>query len=256
MKDKIKKGILITVWVLLIGAVGLLLFFIDRHKKNQACREIRLNIENAAENHFIDSAAVMECIESYPVVNAKMADIDAGRIESLLENNPFIRKAEVYKDLDGTINIRVWQKNALLRVVPATGESYYMDEDNLKMPLSNNYTARVLVCSGNISEQYTKCDTASTLALKTCTSIAHFVHNSDFWRSMTEQIFVSADNVITLIPKLGDAKIIFGDSLDIEDKFNRLYTFYRQAMPKAGWDKYKSIDVSFRNQVVAHKEEK
>jgi cell division protein FtsQ len=260
MKEKIKKTGMILVWCLLIGGVGALLFFIDRHKQNQRCTFVRLTIENTQDNHFIDSAAVMENIQSVPLTEMKMADIDAGKIESLLKNNPHIRNAEVFKELDGTVHVRVWQKRPLMRVVTESGDGYYIDEDNMKMPLSSNYTARVVVCSGHIDEQYTKCDTASTSTLKTCTSIAHFVHNSVFWCSMTEQIFVSADNTIMLVPKLGNAKIIFGnaeddinDSSALEDKFNRLYTFYRQAMPKTGWDKYSSIDVSFKNQVVARR---
>jgi cell division protein FtsQ len=250
---RLKKIGLIMTWCLLAASVLVLLFYIDRYKKNQLCKELVITVENSADNHFIDSIAVMDCIQGYQLTGEKLSDIDAGKVEALLENNPHIKNAEVFKEMNGSLHIRVWQKKALCRVVNNSGESYYVDEDNYKMPLSNNYTARVMVCNGNIDEQYTKCDTASSFALKACCSIAHYVHNSGFWQSMIEQIFVTADNTVMLIPKIGETTIIFGDAGDLEDKFDRLYTFYRKALPKAGWDKYKSIDVSYRDQVVARK---
>ena len=248
---------MILTWSLLLAGAGAMLFFINRHKKNQICTAIRITIENSNDNHFIDSVTVITSIQSVPVIGEKLSAIDAGKLEALLENDPHIRNAEVYKELDGTVHLKVWQKKALLRIVNNAGESYYIDDENYKMPASNNFTPRVLVCSGNITEQYTKCDTASSFTVKTCTSIAHFVHNSSFWSSMIEQIFVTADNTIMLIPKMGEAKIVFGsvssDGQDVEDKFNRLYSFYKQALPKAGWDKYKLIDVSYKKQIVAKK---
>lgn len=248
-----KKLILIVVWGLLIAGVGSLLFFINRHKKNETCASIKIEIKNSENNHFIDSAIVMEYISGNAIIGNLMQNIDAGKIESLLENNPHIKNAEVYKNIDGILFIKVWQRKAMLRVINNEGESYYIDEENIKMPTSENYSSRVLVCNGNISEKCTNSDTINSNTLKTCAGIAQYVHNSSFWMSAVEQIFVTPDGVILLITKMGDAKVIFGDAVDIETKFDQLFSFYKQALPKVGWDKYNSIDVSFKNQIVARK---
>ena len=60
-------------------------------------------------------------------------------------------------------------------------------------------------------------------------------------------------NDIELIPRVGIQKIILGtaDSLDI--KMRNLLAFYKQAMPKVGWDTYKTINIKYTNQVVCEK---
>lgn len=253
MNAKIKKGLLLTVWGILLCGVGLLLFFIQRHKRSQTCNTIEIHIENTENNHFVDSALVMDIIGGSRIIGETIDSVNAGAVEALLENNPHVKNAEVFKEVDGSLNIRVWQKQALLRVFNTDGESFYIDEDDHTMPLSENYTARVLVCNGNITDKYIKCDTIGSSTLKTCCSIAHFVNKSVFWTSMIEQIFVSADNTISVIPKMGNGQVILGDGADLDEKFNKLYTFYKEALPKVGWDKYKYIDASYKNQIIAKK---
>ncbi|MCX6188925.1 MAG: hypothetical protein NTW54_04875 [Bacteroidetes bacterium] len=250
---KYKKILFIALWCLLIAGVGVLLFAINQHKRNETCERIDIEIENSESNHFIDSAMVIQQIDANQIIGNKIANIDAGQIETLLESNPHIKNAEFYKEVDGTLHIKIWQRAAMMRVINLDEESYYVDEENNKMPLSKNYTARVLVCNGNLSEKCTKCDTINSNTLKTCACIAQYVHKSSFWNSTIEQIFVTSDSAIILVTKLGDLKIIFGDATELEAKFNRLFAFYKQALSKTGWDKYMSIDVSYKNQLVAKK---
>ncbi len=248
-----KKIILSLVWTILIFGVGVLLYAINLHKKNETCQSISIEINNSNENHFIDSSLVMDYIEGNALLGNAAENIDASKIEALLEGNPHIKNAEVYKDLSGTLFIKIWQRNAVMHVINSAGEGYYIDDQEMKIPLSDNFSPRVLVCHGNIEEKCTKCDTINSNILKTCSCIAQFVHNSSFWGSAIEEIFVSAENEILLTPKMGDAKIVFGDASDVENKFDRLFAFYKQALSKKGWDKYSSINLSFKNQIVAKK---
>ena len=57
------------------------------------------------------------------------------------------------------------------------------------------------------------------------------------------------------MPKIGDQVIILGDGENINKKFKKLEIFYKKAMPKEGWNSYKSINLKYKNQVVATKKE-
>ena len=38
----------------------------------------------------------------------------------------------------------------------------------------------------------------------------------------------------------------------LEDKFKRLELFYRYGLKKVGWDKYKTVNLSFKGQIVCN----
>ena len=53
------------------------------------------------------------------------------------------------------------------------------------------------------------------------------------------------------MPVLGDQKILFGDTSRMKDKLNNLFVFYNNVLNRIGWDKYETLDVRFKGQVVA-----
>ena len=58
-----------------------------------------------------------------------------------------------------------------------------------------------------------------------------------------------------MVPVIGNHIVKLGDGENIEHKFNRLFIFYKQVSARAGFDKYKTIDVRYAGQVVGGKSE-
>ncbi|MCD8495578.1 MAG: hypothetical protein LRY45_02455 [Bacteroides graminisolvens] len=75
----------------------------------------------------------------------------------------------------------------------------------------------------------------------------------NFFNALIEQIYVSNANEFTLIPKVGDQKIIFGKYEDVITKLENLKIFYQEALPYEGWQKYRTINVKYKGQVVCEK---
>jgi cell division protein FtsQ len=69
---------------------------------------------------------------------------------------------------------------------------------------------------------------------------------------MIVQIHANAKREFTLVPMLGDQKIIFGEYDDSMAKWKKLKVFYKEAMPFVGWRKYRNLDLRFRNQIVCN----
>ena len=55
------------------------------------------------------------------------------------------------------------------------------------------------------------------------------------------------------MPQVGDYLIEFGTPEDSELKLNGLKAVYQQAFKNMGWNKYRTISVKYRNQVVCTK---
>ncbi len=80
------------------------------------------------------------------------------------------------------------------------------------------------------------------------------IQHDDFWRSEIVQIVAHGGGdkelEIELIPRSGRYTILFGKADDIERKLSDLDAFYRNVLTNVGWDKYRTINVKYKGQVV------
>ena len=109
----------------------------------------------------------------------KLDEFSFSQIESLLINHPSIKKATVYSDWYGNISIYVEQRKPIVRIQNKK-EGYYLDEDGLRMPLSNNFTARMLLVTGNVN----------SLIEDELFFITNRIYNDEFLKKLIVQIDV------------------------------------------------------------------
>ena len=83
--------------------------------------------------------------------------------------------------------------------------------------------------------------------------MAQYLRTDDLWNAQIEQIHVTANQEIELIPRVGDHVIVLGRPGNYAQKFDRLQTFYKKALDQVGWDRYSRINIDYTNQVVATK---
>jgi cell division protein FtsQ len=162
----------------------------------------------------------------------------------------------VYADMDGIIHVEIRQRQPILRIINRANVQFYIDEKGYKMPLSESYTANVLVANGLIDEDFSdQIDTLNTQLAKNLYRMAQFIKADTLWDNQIEQVYVGVKGDIELVPRVGNHKIIIGDTDSLETKFKNLLIFYKKAMPKVGWDIYKTINLKYANQVIGSKNE-
>ena len=131
---------------------------------------------------------------------------------------------------------------------------FYIDGKGLKIPLSDNFTSKVLVANGFIDEDFSgKVDTLSSKVAKDLYRMAFFIRKDTLWDNQIEQLFVDLKGDIEMVPRVGNHKIILGDADSLQTKFRNLLVFYKKAIPKVGWDTYKTINLKYANQIVCEK---
>lgn len=251
---KLKKIGYVLMWCMLGGGLAVSVAFVNKQEQKTTCSQINVHIEPTEAAYFVDRDMVLRAIRKdgieNKIIGTPVNRINTPQLEDRLRNNPMIKTAEVYTDMNGKLSINIWQRRPILRIINNFGESYYLDEDGLKMPVSPDYTAHVPVATGFIFEHGKGRDSAQSQTGKDLFKIATYVDKDTFWKAQIEQIFVTAEGEFELIPNVGGQTIGFGDASDIEDKFNRLMLFYTEAMSRVGWDTYSSITVKYKNQVV------
>jgi cell division protein FtsQ len=249
------KGVLTTfVWLLSFSGLILLMSFIEVKKASQKCKDLKVILPG--RNNFIERNEVDRILMEAggALIGRDLREINIHKLENSLKNNPFIEFAKVYADMDGIIHVEIRQRQPILRLINRANVQFYIDENGLKMPLSENFTANVLVANGLIDEDFSgKVDTLNTKLAKDLFRMAQFIKTDTLWDNQIEQLFVDVKGDIEMVPRVGDHKIILGDADSLQSKFKNLLIFYKKAMPKVGWDTYKTINLKFANQVVCGK---
>lgn len=241
-------------WLLAFGGLVTLMSFIAVEKQTVKCSKIDIFIPGA--DNFIEREEIDIILQqSYGKLEGKeLSTINTHRIEEDLKANPYIAFAKVYAEMDGVIHVMVRQRQPVVRIINASGQDFYIDREGLKMPMSPNFTANVVVATGNITEGFAgKVDTLITPMLNDLYKTALFIKRDTLWDAQIEQIFVNEKQDIELIPRVGNQRIILGNADSLEVKMSNLLAFYKQAMPQVGWDTYKTINLKYVNQVVCEK---
>jgi len=169
-------------------------------------------------------------------------------MESALEKNIWIRKARLYFDNNGLLQVEVFERTPATRIFTTEGASFYLDSEGVKLPLIAQLPARLPVFTGYPPTQ--KGDSGLTAGIR---QISRFIRNDSFWMAQIAQVNITPDRNFELEPEIGNHRITFGDAGDIEAKFHRLFVFYKEVLSKTGFDKYERIDISYDDQIVATK---
>jgi cell division protein FtsQ len=178
-------------------------------------------------------------------------------LENSLKANPFIEYAKVYGDMDGTLMIEISQRQPILRMLNRFDQDFYIDMHGLKLPLSPNFTARVLAVNGFIDEPFGgRVDTMRTQIARDVFKTVSYIHADPLWDAQIAQVYVNVDKEIELIPRVGSQRILLGSADSLDVKFKNLLGFYKQALPKMGWEAYKTINIKYTNQVIGIKNTK
>ncbi|HEU0226151.1 MAG TPA: hypothetical protein VFQ86_00280, partial [Arachidicoccus soli] len=86
--------------------------------------------------------------------------------------------------------------------------------------------------------------------------ISMYVCKDTFYNAQIEQVYYTDSTGFVLVPRVGEQKIIFGDAISdnmVKKKFKKLSIFYKDVIPFEGWEKYKTINLEFNDQIVATK---
>jgi cell division protein FtsQ len=254
-KKRIWKHILIgSIWAVCLGGLVVLMSFIEVKKAGVFCKEVKIYIPG--NQYFIDREEVDNILKTHKhqLVGRNMESINLHLLEQKLRANPFIESAKVYADMDGILRVEISQRQPVLRVLNQFDQDFYIDQNGLKIPMSSNFTARVIAANGYIEEVFgNKVDTLHTQIAKEILKTANFINRDSLWSAQIAQIYVNQDHQLELVPRVGNNRILLGNADSLESKFANLLTFYKKAMPQVGWSRYKTLNIKYANQVVGVK---
>ena len=237
-----KKVLQILKWGMLLSLMVVVLSFTNQKQNKQMVFLNQINIE-VSEDEFMTEQIALKYIEqhNFSFDSVALSNFYLNELEIAFLQHPAVKNAQVYSNQEGVININLQQRKAVVRI-KTDNTDYYLDEQGMKMPLSSEYTPRVLVVTGEVNES-----NHSSIF-----SFVERINKEKFWKSQITQLHFNNNEVI-IIPRVGSQKIHFGTLTDVNKKLGNLYQFYKQAMPVKGWENYSEISLAYNNQIVCTK---
>lgn len=247
----LKHKIIQAVWVAILLAVVVLFFVAMQKKQTSFCTSIEIEITNQQQQSFVNKKSIEEIIRAaYNLQSTSIKKIDIQAIEKAIEKNEWVQNADLFFDAQHKLKVLLQQRNPIARLFSLDGATFFLDSAGKRLPVTNTTLARVLVITGFPSSNLILSSTDSALLMQV-KKISNAIAKDSILQSQIAQLNITLTGSFELSTAMGNQKIFFGDDSDIDEKFNKVKTFYTKIFTQFGVEKYSGIDVRFKNQIVA-----
>jgi cell division protein FtsQ len=172
--------------------------------------------------------------------------LELSELEDFVREDPFVAEANIYTGFDGILNVRIIQREPILRIHHRTGNDYYLGPNGEILPLSKHDNVRVPVMTGDVPSFKEAIADTATLEVFV---LAKALQEDELFSALIEQIDYRRGEYV-LVPKLGTSDVTLGDLSDLENKLYKYKAYMQGVVPEMGWDAYNNIDLRYGDQVI------
>jgi cell division protein FtsQ len=239
-----------TGWIALATITLVLLISAINKKNRKICTGIDVSFNRDGNNFFIDEKGIVAILKSFsPIKGEPIGDINLKALEERLKNDHWIANAELFFDNKQVLQVILEEKEPVARIFTVSGSSFYIDSSCKRLELSEKLSARIPMFTNFPSDRSTLSRPDSEL-LASAKGLALFIQGDDFWKAQVSQIDITTGG-FEMIPTIGSHVVLLGKDGNWQQKFDRLFSFYKQVWTQVGFEKYEKLDVQFNGQVVA-----
>lgn len=242
-------------WLIHISAAGIVIVFAvlmlmyrsigSAHRQGLECKGVSICVTDSAMNSFISCSDVKRYLDTEygTYTGCRIDSVDLNSIEDILKGKTAVLNSEVYVTKDGLLNISIEQRKPAVRFIGKNG-GFYADENGETFPLQKTYSSYVPVIDGDIPSEN------DSICIRKMVRLVNYLENSSRWKNKIVQISTDSTGNLTLIPREGQEKFIFGQAEDIENKMDRMTLYYSHIIPEKGSKAYRSVDLRYDNQII------
>ena len=250
-------------WKKIVGRIlwsiagGLLVFlFIISWKAKEEKKCTNIDVELVGETTvalFMDEKDILAFIHEKGIrPGMPIGAVNLNELEKSLQSIKWINHAELFLDNQQSLQIKIEQRSPIARVFTASGASFYIDKEGRRLPLKQLTVLRLPVFTGFPSDQE-KMSSPDSLLLDDVLHFTKAIQKDSFFMAQIAQINIEPNGDFEMVPSLGDHIVLMGAAENVEDKLNRLYSFYKQVWVNSGINAYQVLDCRFDHQIVALK---
>ena len=201
-------------------------------------KKVIVNFESQGAQFLSDSLVDKLLIQNKGELPWKSKDsLDLNMFETLLENNPYVDKAEVYHFKKGILGVNIQEKSAVVRIQGL--DQYYLDKLGSQFPISNNHTPKVPLFMGTLEEEQKE----------DLLSLIYHINKDLFLRNELASIHYRSNSYFIGLRSY-TFEVEIGQMCRIGEKLSKLKVFCAYHENHILKGEYTLINLKFKNQVV------
>jgi len=255
-------SLLMKIVTVIAGAALLLTpLFISTMNADATCEGVVITIADSSKHQFVTDDDIMNALRAtgIRVTGEKISEIPLSKLEERVKAFKELKVAEVYISEDRKLHVYGDQREPVMRVVASYGGDFFIDREGVIMRRHNLYTPNLhvleidMVFNAGQMNGTSIFESEKTENLAKAFELVNYIRGDSFWNEMIDQLSMTRDGRVSLVPHVGNHTVRLGRVENYEEKLHNLLVFYRQAMPVAGWDRYRVVNVEYRGQVVCQR---
>lgn len=243
---KIYSILLYLVSCLILVYLCLSVTYANKMQEDIACKGVLVSIQDSASQQLITKNDVFNLLanKGIQVKGKAIAHLPIDAIEDIVQGHPMVRTATCYPTTQHHLQIDITQRVPLLKVNNGV-ESYYIDTDHKRMPLSNKVDPKgMIVVSGSVGQRSAQNEIAE---------LVEWVKKHRYWKDRIIGIKVVHPRLYKLQQANNEPYIVMEDIKQYEVCLNRLQKWYKGTQTYTDMPKYKELDLRYKDQVIGRK---
>lgn len=244
-----RKSILMCALMLLMLAYfGIALTMSARLSKGRALTGMHITLDSPS-SQFVTKADVLaeSGIDPDTISRINVDNFDLRALEMRLRSSDKLQEANVTVHANGNLCISVKPMQPVARVFDPAEPSYYINATGKRISAELRYHIDVPVLVGSFDSVY---------PAKRLLPLLDYIASHPVAGAMVSTVTQEHDGNIILVPTIVGHVVDFGDTSRVAQKFAMLRDFYRYVAPVKGWEKYDTISVAWKRQIVATRRDK
>jgi cell division protein FtsQ len=251
---KWQKIVINILWSIAAAAMILLFVVSWKAKNEKQLTDIQVElVGESAQALFMDEISIRDILNEQGVqVGMPLEKINLTQLEKFIEKTEWVKNAEFFINNKLVLEVKIEQRIPIARIFTASGASFYIDNEGSRLPLKQLTVLNLPVFTGFPTDQ-PKLSKPDSVLLKDVLFFAKTIQKDSFFMAQVAQVNIEPNGSFQMVPTLGDHLVLLGSVDQLEDKLNRLFTFYKKVWLGSGINAYQYIDCRFNHQVVALK---
>jgi cell division protein FtsQ len=247
-KDILSLVTIITLIVLMVGYCIFALIYFDKSEQKIMCKQVVVCIEDSTTHRFVNTATIYDYLQKqqlYPIGKA-IGIAEAHQIEQSIAKLSPIKAVDCYMGYNGNLHIDLCQRCPLYRIVPNQGKSYYVDNEQRIMPVSNLFTAYTPIVTGEVTKD---------MAQNELYHFMNYLLADNDWAALFAEVHVDSKQNIRLTCNQGVAYVELGKLTNYAQKLEKLRAWYHQYPHKNNPNLYQKITITYDELIFCTKTE-